>query len=103
PFLLVRIGYGIGAGLISGGTIYRGAQGAAGDIGHLRLTGYKEMPCRCGNIGCVEASAGGWALIRDLNERGCSLHSTEDLIELLGSGNLEAAQHLRKAGRILGE
>jgi predicted NBD/HSP70 family sugar kinase len=103
PFLLVRIDYGIGAGIVTGGTIYRGAQGAAGDIGHLRLRGYKEMPCRCGNVGCVEAAAGGWALIRDLNAEGFSLSSTEDLIRLLSSGNVEAARHLRSAGRVLGE
>jgi predicted NBD/HSP70 family sugar kinase len=102
PFLLVRIDYGIGAGLIGGGSIYRGAQGAAGDIGHLQLRGYKEMPCRCGNVGCVEAAAGGWALIRDLNEEGYSLQTTEDLLKLLGSGNVDAARQLRRAGRILG-
>lgn len=103
PFLLVRIDYGIGAGIVSGGVVYRGAQGAAGDIGHLRLRGYKEMPCRCGNFGCIEAAAGGWALIRDLNAEGFSLSSTEDLIRLLSSGDIEAARHLRNAGRVLGE
>lgn len=103
PFLMVRVDYGIGAGLVTGGSIYRGAQGAAGDIGHLRLRGYKEMPCRCGNVGCVEAAAGGWALIRDLNAEGFSLSSTEDLVRLLSSGDVEAARHLRNAGRVLGE
>lgn len=103
PFLFIRIGYGIGAGLVTGNAIYRGARGAAGDIGHLRLKGYDEMPCRCGNVGCVEASAGGWAIIRDLNNQGFTLHSIDDLIRLLTSGNVEASRHLRQAGRILGE
>lgn len=103
PFVLVKIGTGIGSGLISEGRIYRGAQGAAGDIGHMRLKGYKEMPCRCGNIGCVEASAGGWALIRDLNAKGYKLSSTKELLELISSGDPVAKSLMRRAGRIIGE
>jgi predicted NBD/HSP70 family sugar kinase len=59
-----KIGTGIGAGLISGGRIHRGANGAAGDIGHVRVRD-SEVPCRCGKVGCLEAVAGGWALVRD--------------------------------------
>lgn len=59
-----KIGSGIGAGLLSQGRIHRGANGAAGDIGHVRVPG-SDMPCRCGKTGCLEAVAGGWALVRD--------------------------------------
>lgn len=59
-----KIGTGIGAGLLSQGHIHRGANGAAGDIGHVRVAG-SEVVCRCGKIGCLEAVAGGWALVRD--------------------------------------
>ncbi|MFE7846175.1 ROK family protein [Microbacterium sp. NPDC057407] len=59
-----KIGTGIGAGLLSRGHIHRGANGAAGDIGHVRVAG-SEAQCRCGKIGCLEAVAGGWALTRD--------------------------------------
>jgi predicted NBD/HSP70 family sugar kinase len=59
-----KIGSGIGAGLLSSGRIHRGANGAAGDIGHVRVSG-SEAICRCGKIGCLEAVAGGWALVRD--------------------------------------
>lgn len=59
-----KIGSGIGAGLLSQGRIHRGANGAAGDIGHVRVRD-SEAPCRCGKIGCLEAVAGGWALVRD--------------------------------------
>lgn len=60
-----KIGTGIGVGLLSQGRIHRGAQGAAGDIGHEPVLG-ADAACRCGKTGCLEAVAGGWALVRDL-------------------------------------
>lgn len=62
--IYVKIGSGIGAGLLSQGHVHRGANGAAGDIGHVRVRDSEE-PCRCGKIGCLEAVASGWALVRD--------------------------------------
>jgi predicted NBD/HSP70 family sugar kinase len=59
-----KVGTGIGAGLLTRGRIHRGANGAAGDVGHVRLPGSTE-PCRCGKRGCLEAEAGGWAVVRE--------------------------------------
>ncbi|MEO8261107.1 MAG: ROK family protein [Pseudolysinimonas sp.] len=59
-----KIGSGIGAGLLSQGRIHRGVNGAAGDIGHVRVRDSDAL-CRCGKTGCLEAVAGGWALVRD--------------------------------------
>lgn len=59
-----KVGSGIGAGLLSHGRLHRGANGAAGDIGHVRVAD-SDTPCRCGKVGCLEAVAGGWALVRD--------------------------------------
>ncbi len=59
-----KVGTGIGAGLVSHGRLHRGANGAAGDMGHVRVPG-SEHVCRCGKTGCLEAVAGGWALVRD--------------------------------------
>ncbi|WP_221584673.1 ROK family protein [Microbacterium sp. G2-8] len=61
-----KVGSGIGAGLLSGGRVHRGANGAAGDIGHVPVLG-AETRCRCGKVGCLEAVASGWALVRDVN------------------------------------
>ncbi|NEN05689.1 ROK family protein [Diaminobutyricibacter tongyongensis] len=61
-----KVGSGIGAGLVSHGRIHRGANGAAGDIGHVRVRD-SETPCRCGKVGCLEAEASGWAIVRDAN------------------------------------
>lgn len=62
-----KIGTGIGAGLLSQGRLHRGANGAAGDIGHVRVRD-SDAPCRCGKTGCLEAVAGGWALVRDAQQ-----------------------------------
>lgn len=63
--VVVKIGTGIGAGIISNGRIHRGAQGAAGDVGHIQVVDAASVLCRCGNVGCLEALAGGGALSRD--------------------------------------
>jgi glucokinase-like ROK family protein len=65
-FVFVKIGTGIGAGIVVNGRIHRGGQGSAGDIGHIHVqAGEPEMICRCGMAGCLEAYAGGAALARD--------------------------------------
>jgi glucokinase-like ROK family protein len=69
--VFVKVGSGIGAGLISRGALHRGAQGCAGDIGHMAV-GDGALRCRCGQLGCLEAHAGGFALARDGYELGRS-------------------------------
>jgi predicted NBD/HSP70 family sugar kinase len=102
----VKVGTGVGCGIIAGGQVLRGAQGAAGDIGHTRVTVAdvgEEPVCICGNTGCVEAYAGGWALIRDLQAAGRTVDTVDDVVALIRAGDPEAARLARRAGRILGE
>ncbi|MBU6529607.1 ROK family protein [Streptomyces mayonensis] len=61
-FLYVKVGTGVGAGLVSRGRLHRGAGGAAGDIGHIAVADAAPLPCRCGKRGCLETLAGGAAL-----------------------------------------
>jgi predicted NBD/HSP70 family sugar kinase len=71
--LYVEIGEGIGSGLVTGGRLHRGDTGAAGDIGHFRVTDDPTAVCRCGRVGCLAAVASGWGLSRILTaaaERG---------------------------------
>ena len=64
--LFVKVATGIGAGLVTNGHLHRGDSGAAGDIGHVHVTDDKRAVCRCGKTGCLEAVAGGWALLNQL-------------------------------------
>jgi len=63
--IYIKIGSGIGAGILTHGKLHRGAQGCAGDVGHIAINDSSTVLCRCGNLGCLEAVAGGLALARD--------------------------------------
>jgi predicted NBD/HSP70 family sugar kinase len=101
--LYVKVGTGIGAGLISDGSVFRGARGAAGDIGHVQVRSTRQVVCDCGNEGCLEALASGRAIARDLRERGLDTASTRDVVDLVDAGQPDAARAVRDAGRYLGE
>ena len=100
--LLVKVGTGIGCGIVADGHIHRGARGAAGDIGHIRATG-EDVICACGNIGCLEAVAGGHALAMRLAASGIEASNSRDVVRLVHEGNVTATQMVRAAGRTLGE
>ncbi|MGH2710497.1 MAG: ROK family protein [Actinomycetota bacterium] len=101
--IYIKVGTGIGCGIVAGSTIHRGAQGAAGDIGHIRVTDDPSVVCACGNIGCVEAIAGGGALARQLSNLGFQAETGRDAVALVRAGNPEAVRLVRQAGRFLGE
>jgi predicted NBD/HSP70 family sugar kinase len=101
--LMIKVGTGIGCGIVADGRIHRGARGAAGDIGHIRVAGSEDVVCRCGNIGCVEAIAGGQALAERLAEQGVDAARSRDVVRLVRSGHSGAIRMVRDAGRTLGE
>ncbi|POH65341.1 ROK family transcriptional regulator [Cryobacterium sp. TMN-39-2] len=101
--IFVKVATGIGSGVISGGILQRGAQGIAGDIGHVQVQRGAEVPCHCGNRGCLEALASGPALAAQLRGQGLPVDSNQDVVDLVKRGNLEAIQAVRQAGRDLGE
>lgn len=102
-FLFVKVATGIGAGLIAGGQLQRGAQGTAGDIGHVQLARASAVACRCGNRGCLEALASGPAIARVLREEGIDAHTGDDVVDLVKRGNVDAIQAVRQAGRDIGD
>jgi glucokinase-like ROK family protein len=115
--IFVKIGTGIGAGLISDGRLHRGADGAAGDIGHATVPGAPGVVCRCGNTGCLEALAGGAALSRDgtaaaqegrsaylrrvLDESGTI--AAADITRAAQHGDAVAVELLTRSGQMVGE
>jgi predicted NBD/HSP70 family sugar kinase len=101
--MFVKVATGIGAGVISGGELQRGAQGVAGDIGHVRVARGSSVPCHCGNQGCLEAIASGPAIARTLRAHGVPAESGDDVVALVQRGSLDAIQAVRQAGRDIGE
>lgn len=86
--IYIKIGSGIGGGIISRGKLHRGAQGCAGDIGHIAVAEPTNIICRCGNIGCLEAIAGGAALARDAKEAATNSRSPYLIQQLEENGTI---------------
>ncbi|WP_105971806.1 ROK family protein [Streptomyces geranii] len=102
-FVLVKVSTGIGAGVVVGGSVFRGIDGGAGDIGHIRVPQGAEALCRCGSYGCLAAVASGGAVARRLAEAGVPAASGSDVRELLAAGHPEAVALAREAGRSVGD
>jgi glucokinase-like ROK family protein len=114
--VFVKIGTGIGAGVISDSALHRGAQGAAGDVGHIQVVDDPTVVCRCGNVGCLEAIASGFALGREaervaraggseklaaaLNQNGALRAS--DVIFAAMHGDATSVELLQRSGRLVG-
>ena len=103
--LFIKAATGIGCGVVVDGRIHRGADGAAGDIGHIRVAveGAEEITCSCGNVGCLEALAGGGAMARRLTAEGLEATDSRAVVELARAGEPAAVRLVRDSGRLIGE
>lgn len=78
--VVVRVGHGIGSGVIIDGKIFHGDGGSAGEIGHVTMTENGSLPCRCGKSGCLETLASTQAVLQRaalLVKQGCPTSLTE--------------------------
>ncbi|MDR2998848.1 MAG: ROK family transcriptional regulator [Microbacterium sp.] len=102
--ITVKAGTAIGSGIIVDGGVHRGATGAAGDITHTRIDGSGDIPCSCGNTGCLETVASGASLVRQMHERGYgAVSTTEDVLSLARDAHPDATTLVRTAGTHLGQ
>jgi len=104
--LFIKVGTGIGCGIVVAGRIHRGAEGAAGDIGHIRVAAGDEadsIVCSCGNVGCLEALAGGGAMAARLRDQGLDAADSRAVVELARAGEPAAVRLVRDSGRLIGE
>lgn len=114
PLLYIKVGSGIGAGLVLNGEVYHGATGSAGEIGHTTIV--EDGPlCSCGNRGCLEALAGGRAIAQQARALVQAGHSTQlalmaapealtarEVALAARRGDLAAQRILHRAGRYIG-
>ncbi len=82
--ICVTLGTGVGGGIILDGKVWRGANGSAGEIGHMALDPLAGVPCGCGSCGCLEVYASGTAIVRMTREAvprypNSILHTSENL------------------------
>jgi predicted NBD/HSP70 family sugar kinase len=99
--LVVKVGTGVGSGIIVARSLHQGAEGAAGDIGHIPVPGVDE-PCVCGRVGCVVAKAGGWAIARDLRALGHDVHTSRDVVAMIRARDPDAMRLVNEGARMLG-
>lgn len=102
-FCLVKVSTGIGAGIVLDGRSYTGADGGAGDIGHIKVDPASPLVCRCGAHGCLAALASGGAVARRLAELGHPVTHGLEVGELLRAGDPDAGRLTQEAGRRIGE
>jgi predicted NBD/HSP70 family sugar kinase len=98
--VFVKVSSGVGAGLILGGSIFRGTNGTAGEIGHLTLDDQGPL-CRCGSRGCLEAYAATGTTLGLLAEQlpGAGI---DEVIAAAKAGNGSALRVFEDAGLHLG-
>lgn len=105
PLLFVKVGTGIGGGLITReGVLHHGADGAAGDIGHVRVRGAPDIVCVCGNVGCIESVASAGAIASRLGAG--TDHPVVTIAEvraLIAAGDPTALGLVREAAGLIGE
>ncbi|MBC7682324.1 MAG: ROK family protein [Ferruginibacter sp.] len=115
-FLVIKVGTGIGCGIVCHGEVYRGANGSAGDVGHICVDSAGPR-CHCGNLGCVEAMAAGPAITRMALEAAASGESTwlaacladngtitpEDVGNASRHGDAAANRIIQQTGNLIGQ
>ncbi|MFC4786741.1 ROK family protein [Nocardioides sp. MAHUQ-72] len=97
----VKAASGLGAGIVLGGRLHRGATGTAGELGHVQV-GEDGQVCRCGNRGCLETLVAAPRLLGLLQPAYDEPLSVERILELDGLGDAGVRRVLSDAGRTIG-
>ncbi|HET8781276.1 MAG TPA: ROK family protein [Pyrinomonadaceae bacterium] len=107
----VTLGTGVGGGIVLNGRVWRGAHGAAGEIGHTTVDPFSGLKCKCGNTGCLELFASATAIVRMARESLAQFPqatlSSEDLtaekvFDAGRAGDELALSVFKRAGKYLG-
>jgi predicted NBD/HSP70 family sugar kinase len=103
PLLLINVDSGIGGGFVSeSGLLLHGADGSAGDIGHVRVSGGSDELCSCGNRGCLSAVASVDAMAHRLSAVTGDSVTPRELIDRLARGDGTTVSVVREVSAVLG-
>jgi predicted NBD/HSP70 family sugar kinase len=103
PLLLVGVGVGVGAGFVSeSGLLLHGADGAAADIGHMRVSESSDSLCACGNRGCLSAVASVGAMASSVSKAIGAEVTSRELIDRLMRGDATTVSIVREIAAMLG-
>lgn len=108
--VVVRVGRGIGSGIILGGRLYQGDGAGAGEIGHGIFgepdgegTDPPLEACRCGRVGCLETVASMYAMVTAAGRRNPQITDAASLAAAVHAGDVDARRVVVDAGRRLGQ
>jgi predicted NBD/HSP70 family sugar kinase len=99
--MYLKLSHGIGAGFLFDGRIFRGAIGAAGEIGHLSVDENGPV-CACGNRGCLELYAGVPAVLRSLTDTHGAGVSLPEVLNAAAAGDRICRRVLTDVGSLIG-
>jgi predicted NBD/HSP70 family sugar kinase len=100
-FVTLSVGRGIGLGIVIDRALYRGANGATGEFGHM-IVEPGGPKCECGRFGCLEAMVGEGALLRRVGQRHGRDLSRDELLVLIAASDSATLDVIDNAGRKLG-
>ncbi|HZQ06993.1 MAG TPA: ROK family transcriptional regulator, partial [Anaerolineae bacterium] len=106
-FVVITVGRGVGMGIVTNGQFYRGAQGGAGEIGHITVKPNGPL-CDCGKRGCLEALTSDPAVIAQVHGENLKRFKSQDkwtlddIVDAATRGDMSARRALTDAGHWLG-
>jgi predicted NBD/HSP70 family sugar kinase len=102
PLIYIHLGTGVGIGMVDDrGAVHRGAQGAAGSVGHIPVPSGSRFRCECGRSGCVVAVAGATALLHRIDRSGAT--TLRDVARSALSGERQAISEISTSAVAVGE
>jgi glucokinase len=114
-FIAITLGTGVGSGIVVNGELVYGADGMAGELGHLPVTDRSGRECGCGQLGCLETYASASGIVRTAVELMATrrapsplraipfdLLTSKMLFEKASQGDALALEAFEVTGRILG-
>lgn len=101
-FFYVFTDWGIGGGFVTGGSLYQGFNGNAGEFGHTIIQ-QNGVPCYCGNLGCLEQYASTDAIVREAKIINKNFTDFDSVMNAYQLGNATITSLLKKSGEILGK
>lgn len=111
--VMVTLGTGVGGGIVLGGKIITGANGAAGEIGHMSVVYDETETCNCGKKGCLEQVASATGIVKeakrflasgneDSSLRSIENFSAKDVFDEAKKGDAIAVKTVERLGEYLG-
>ncbi|HAX98867.1 MAG TPA: hypothetical protein DCY12_08300 [Candidatus Atribacteria bacterium] len=100
-FFYIFTDWGVGGGFFTGGALYRGINGNAGEFGHTIIE-QNGVPCYCGNLGCLEQYTSTDAIVREARSINKNIKDFDSVMNAFQLGDSKIIALIEKSGEILG-